>query len=305
MISKKFNLFLNSKISNFKKKINVDSDKSISIRSFLIGSISNSISKANNVLESEDVFSTPRRLAIIFYNIHDKTPEKELVKKGPKLSDSFASSGEPNNVGKGFAKSVNQRIEDLITIGSGADKRLAFKTIIKPALLIEQAPSILESCLTKIQNAKGMLWGAGILKFARPIRWITIIIDDKALDGQVFNLKISGYSRGHRILGKDQIVISSADRYPQLLEENKVIVDRALRKKIIIEQIQKIAKTEMCRPLKGESLVEEVVDFSTSKIGASPMTTTSWSDSKICSVKLWFTSVVSPASTTMPVNWVT
>ena len=195
-------------------------------------SLSQKLNQNEFYFESKDVFSTPRRIAVIFHNIQDKTQEKELIKKGPKLSDSFASSGKPNNVGKGFAKSVNQRIEDLITIGSGADARLAFKTKIRPALLIEQAPSILESCLTKIQNARGMFWGSGILKFARPIRWITIVIDDKALDGQVFNLKISDCSRGHRILGKDQIVISSADRYPQLLEENKVIVDRALRKKL-------------------------------------------------------------------------
>ena len=58
MFSKKFNLYLNSKIPNFKKSIVVDSDKSISIRSFLIGSISNNVSSAKNVLESEDVFST-------------------------------------------------------------------------------------------------------------------------------------------------------------------------------------------------------------------------------------------------------
>ena len=36
----------------------MNSDKSISIRSFLIGSISHDISKVKNVLESEDVFST-------------------------------------------------------------------------------------------------------------------------------------------------------------------------------------------------------------------------------------------------------
>ena len=56
MIQKKFNLFLNSKISNYKKKIAVDSDKSISIRSFLVGSISNNISTVNNVLESRMFF---------------------------------------------------------------------------------------------------------------------------------------------------------------------------------------------------------------------------------------------------------
>ncbi len=58
MNSKKFSLVIKKPIKDFKKIINVDSDKSISIRSFLLGSISNGISSIKNVLESEDVFST-------------------------------------------------------------------------------------------------------------------------------------------------------------------------------------------------------------------------------------------------------
>ncbi len=58
MNSKKFSLVINKPIKNFKKKIIVDSDKSISIRSFLIGSICQGVSSVKNVLESEDVFST-------------------------------------------------------------------------------------------------------------------------------------------------------------------------------------------------------------------------------------------------------
>ena len=58
MVSKKFNLSLNHKINDFNKIIDVDSDKSISIRSFLIGAISQNVSSVENVLESQDVFST-------------------------------------------------------------------------------------------------------------------------------------------------------------------------------------------------------------------------------------------------------
>ena len=58
MVSKRFNLVLKSKISSFNETINVDSDKSISIRSFLISSISQNISQIENALESEDVLST-------------------------------------------------------------------------------------------------------------------------------------------------------------------------------------------------------------------------------------------------------
>ena len=55
---KKFNLIIKKKISSYNKEINVDSDKSLSIRSFLIGSICHNVSTVNNILESADVKST-------------------------------------------------------------------------------------------------------------------------------------------------------------------------------------------------------------------------------------------------------
>ena len=58
MKAENFNIAVKDKISFFNKTINVDSDKSLSIRSFLLGSISENISYVNNVLESDDVKST-------------------------------------------------------------------------------------------------------------------------------------------------------------------------------------------------------------------------------------------------------
>ena len=55
---KNFSVLLNHKVPAFKRSIKVDSDKSISIRSFLIGSICQNISTVENVLESMDVKST-------------------------------------------------------------------------------------------------------------------------------------------------------------------------------------------------------------------------------------------------------
>ena len=57
MNSKRFDLKLDNKITSFSKTVAVDGDKSISIRSFLIGSISHNVSSVKNTLESEDVFS--------------------------------------------------------------------------------------------------------------------------------------------------------------------------------------------------------------------------------------------------------
>ena len=58
MPSKSFSVLVSKRLPSFKKTIKVDSDKSLSIRSLLIGSISNNISHISNILESEDVNST-------------------------------------------------------------------------------------------------------------------------------------------------------------------------------------------------------------------------------------------------------
>ena len=57
MLNKSFAINIFSQIKSYKKTIIVDSDKSISIRSFLIGAISHNISEVKNVLESEDILS--------------------------------------------------------------------------------------------------------------------------------------------------------------------------------------------------------------------------------------------------------
>ena len=101
MSLKSFNLKLKYKISKFNKVISVDSDKSISIRSFLIGAISEDISTVKNVLESEDVFSTIdclKKLGVKIekvssknYKIFGKGLGSLIIKKGEVLN--FGNSG--------------------------------------------------------------------------------------------------------------------------------------------------------------------------------------------------------------------
>ena len=79
MALNKFNLKIKKKILPFKKTINVDADKSISIRSFLIAAISQNLSIASNVLESEDVISTINCLKKLGVKIKKIKPKKYLI----------------------------------------------------------------------------------------------------------------------------------------------------------------------------------------------------------------------------------
>ena len=101
MPKKNFNLSVKEKIKSFKKTIKIDSDKSLSIRSFLIGSISKKVSTVNNVLESEDVKSAIeacKKLGVKIikikkgkYNIYGKGLGSLASKKN--ISMNFGNSG--------------------------------------------------------------------------------------------------------------------------------------------------------------------------------------------------------------------
>ena len=98
MQSKSFSLKVNYKIKPFKKTIKVDSDKSMSIRSFLIGSISQSISTASNVLESEDVLSAISCLKKLGVKIVRTKPQSYKI-YGKGLGSLFAKKNLTLNFG--------------------------------------------------------------------------------------------------------------------------------------------------------------------------------------------------------------
>ena len=98
MPSKSFNVTIDKKISSFKKTIFVDPDKSISIRSFIVGAISQNISTAKNVLESEDVFSTIKCLKKLGVVIK-KTKSKSYLIYGKGLGSLFAKKNTKLNFG--------------------------------------------------------------------------------------------------------------------------------------------------------------------------------------------------------------
>ena len=106
MSSNIINLVVKKKTSSFKKTLKVDSDKSISIRSFLIGAISHNISSVNNVLESEDVLSTIKCL------------RKLGVKKKKKKKGSYLIYG------KGLGSLVAKKNTELNFGNSGTLARL-------------------------------------------------------------------------------------------------------------------------------------------------------------------------------------
>ncbi len=97
-MKKKFSVIVDKKIKKFNKIIEVDSDKSISIRSFLISSISQGISEISNVLESQDVFDTISSLKKLNCKIKKISKKKYLI-YGKGLGSYYTNKNEILNLG--------------------------------------------------------------------------------------------------------------------------------------------------------------------------------------------------------------
>ena len=89
MLNKSFSVNTFGRIKSYNKSINVDSDKSISIRSFLIGAISHNISEVKNVLESGDIFSCINCLKKLGVKI-EKIKKKHYLIYGKGLGSFYA-----------------------------------------------------------------------------------------------------------------------------------------------------------------------------------------------------------------------
>ena len=136
MPTKSFNLSINKRISSFNKIIKVDSDKSISIRSFLIGALSHRVSSVQNILESEDVFSTINCLRKLGVKIKKKSSGNYLIfgngigsfhaKKNLKLN--FGNSGTLARLLIGIL-STTPNIEINVTGDNSLNKRSMKKLI--------------------------------------------------------------------------------------------------------------------------------------------------------------------------------
>ena len=144
-------IFINNKIKNFKKKIKVSSDKSISIRSILLASQAVGTSKIKNLLESEDVINTLKtikKLGVNFKKLRNTYYIEGLglnnfdVKK--KITINAGNSGTLARLILGLLAKIKFRVK---LIGDKSLSRRDFSRVIKPLRLFGVNITSRNNCL--------------------------------------------------------------------------------------------------------------------------------------------------------------
>lgn len=142
------------------------------------------------------------------------------------------------------------------------------------AVLQELAPT----WITSLSGERLMRWGYGDLKFPRPIRWLVSLWEDQVLpllwptsEGNPLPGLVAGrVSRGHRVLGSQQVVLERAESYVQQMQEAGVSPDPTAREAYIQAEVTKLARqvngeAQIPAPLLRE--VVQLVEWPTAVLG--------------------------------------
>ena len=144
-------------------------------------------------LRPDTVFVGPRRLALLFEEAPERTPD-EWIKGPPEhLADKAAA---------GFAKKHGIAVEDLTT-------RDGFLGVERPGRpLGEVVPDRLDAVIRGLSFTKSMRWDETGIRFARPVRWTLAKLDGDTIVGES--------SFGHRFTS-GAVEIGHAQEYVEQL----------------------------------------------------------------------------------------
>jgi len=216
------------------------------------------------------VYGTPRRLVLYVSGLAET--QEELVReiKGPPVRAAFTADGRPTRAALGFAQNQGVAVEELVTRTlPGGDYVFAVKREAgRPAL--EALPGILAKLIGGLSFPRPMRWGDLELKFIRPIRWLLALFGTHVVPFELEGLKADRLTYGHRFLAPGPHPVPAPEVYFKVLEENYVIVDHRLRRRLIWEQVENLAYREGGRVKEDPELLEEInflVEYPTAVCG--------------------------------------
>ena len=176
------------------------------------------------------VYGTPRRLVLVVEEMAAVQAPAVRDERGPSAKVAFDAEGKPTKAATGFARRHGIAPEDLERRQTDLGEYV-FAVIHEPEAPAKDAlAALLPDLITGLSFPKSMRWGAGTIRFGRPMRWILALVDDEVVEFSVGEVRSGRLARGHPVLADGMFDVKHADQYESALEEQFVIVEPEKRK---------------------------------------------------------------------------
>lgn len=200
-------------------------------------------------------FSTPRRLTLALQGLSTQSPALREERKGPRCDA-------PEAAIEGFLRSTGLT-RDQLEVRDDKKAQVYFAVLTRPG---RKAPEIVAEVVeTAIRNfpwPKSMRWGAGSLRWVRPLHSILCLLSDEGgaevVDLDVDGLKSGNSTEGHRFMAPARFAVSSFEDYAQKLKKAFVVLDPEERAAHIWEDATQMAFAQGLELVDDRGLLAEV-----------------------------------------------
>ncbi|MBU2962983.1 glycine--tRNA ligase subunit beta [Citreicella sp. C3M06] len=200
-------------------------------------------------------FSTPRRLTLTVSGLLAASPAIREERRGPKVDA-------PAKAIEGFLRGAGVSREQC---EERTDKKgtVLFAIIEKPGRpAAEIVAEVLEKTIRNFPWPKSMRWGAGSLRWVRPLQSILCLLSDDG-GSEIVPLSVDGITagrstQGHRFMGNGAFDVSGFDDYEAKLKRSKVILSARERADTIWHDATTAAFAQGLEVVEDAGLLAEV-----------------------------------------------
>ncbi len=200
-------------------------------------------------------FSTPRRLTVAIDGLLTASPDLREERKGPRVDA-------PDKAIEGFLRGAGIVREQLVERETPKGS-VYFAILDKPGRpAAEIVAEVLTATIRNFPWPKSMRWGAGSLRWVRPLHSILCILTDEngasIVPMEIDGLTAGDTTRGHRFMAPDAISVTSFEDYQAKLKRAHVLLDLEERQNHIWNDATNLAFAAGLEVVEDKGLLAEV-----------------------------------------------
>ncbi len=208
----------------------------------------------NIKFKKKATYSTPNRLVILFEGLDKEISINSLEIRGPNTSA-------PKEALEGFLRSNEISEKQIYKKKNEKGEFYFYKTLPKKLKTFDILKEFTPKILDKIKWNKSMRWNDFELNWARPLKSILAIYDDKKLDFKFYHLQSSNLTFIDKEFEDKKKSFKNFKTYKSFFNNLDIIINHDERKKIIEKEINKILKRKKLSIEPNDRLLEEVVNI--------------------------------------------
>ena len=223
-------------------------------RNTLLENFQNLFEEKKISFKKSSSFSTPNRLIILFEGLSKEITQKAEEIKGPNVNA-------PEKAIEGFLRSNQIDKKDLLKKKIEKGEFYFFNKSSNKINTIDLLQKYTPLILDKLQWKKSMVWGNYNLSWARPLKSILAVFDDKSLDFKFHHLISSNTTFTDKEFEDKKKIFKNFKGYKDFFNQSGIIIDHVLRKEFIVKEIKKISSKNNFIVESNNKLLDEVTDI--------------------------------------------